>query len=117
MGSLTYEYRLEGDSFQVYNHKGERCLIVPKEETAKKLCIEFNAAVQAGKDSVLEHTAAVSRRLREGYSMVEMGTEIHRQLKELAKGVDFFLYIIDPETKRTIYYDPYGSIVMENKHV
>jgi hypothetical protein len=116
VGDVKYEYNLEGNSFQVYNHKGEKCLIVPKEETAKKLCIEFNSALQAGKDIVLESATATSRRLREGYLMVEMGTEIHRQLKELAKGVDFFLYIIDPETKRTIYYDPYGSVVLENKH-
>lgn len=111
-----YQYQLEGGAFQVYNHKGDRCLIIPKEETAKKLCVEFNVAFQAGKDSVLETASTVSRRLREGYQMVEMGTEIHRQLKELVKGVDFFLYIFDPETKRTIYYDPYGSIVMENKY-
>jgi len=112
-----YRYEKEADLYHIQNSGGGRCISVPKEDTAKKLCVEFNVAFEAGRDSVLESAIAVSRRLREGYLMVEMNTEIHRQLKELVKGVDFFLYIIDPETKRTIYYDPYGSVVMENKHV
>lgn len=92
---------------------GEDTIIsLTKKTSAEQLLDMFNAAYKKGRSTYKKDLSQVDKMVKAGYVLVDEAQPIHRELSMLRPGEDFFFYVIDLPSRK-LYYDLYGSIIME----
>lgn len=109
-----YHYDKKDGQFVVLRDKEQR-MIVPKEETAQKLCIELNLAENTGFNMVVNQLAQAQRLVKQGFILVEVGSEIHRQLTVISPDNVIFVYMFNEEANEDQYFTSDLSLVLTKK--
>ena len=109
-----YSYEEKNGQFIIFRNNEQR-MLVPKENTAEKLCIELNLAENTGFNKVVNQLAQAQRLVKQGFILVEVETEIHRQLTVISPDNVIFVYMFNEEANEDQYFTSDLSLVLTKK--